>query len=332
MVQHHNREQQGAATATPVIGVLTNRDSDRNRRIWPRLCRQIQRNSGVFHFELRRIADVSQALQMFADAQVCALVINGGDGTVQAVLSCLINERPFASPPPLAVLPGGKTNMIAADLGLRGRPDRQLRRLLKRFRHKRKHPKPVERRVIALDLGDGGPPRVGMFFGTAGAVNGLLWCRERVHPMALPSWAAHAIALSLLVLAAIFRPRHSPLASHPIRLRFDGGEELNGRYTIVLATTLAHLLFRLRPFGRTGQGGLKISAVEAGAKPMVRGLLALLTGRFASGRVAGVHTRRTDWLRIEGEDPITLDGEIYRPQPGRAVTLSSAHQLTFLKL
>jgi len=332
MLQQQQPEQRAASTAAPLIGVLTNTLASRNRRAWPRVCRLLERYPHVFHFELSDIADVPQALRMFADAQVSAIVVNGGDGTVQAVLSCLINDRPFETAPPIAVLPGGKTNMIAADFGLRGRPDRQLRRLLKRFGHKRKPPESVERRVIALDMGDGAPPRIGMFFAGAGAVKGLMWCRKRVHPMKLPAWAAHGIALILLALATIFRPGRSPLQSHPIRLHLDGGEQLSGRYTLVLATTLDHLLFRLRPFGREGRGGLKFSAVEAGGKTMLRALLALLTGRFTRGGVDGLHVRRSERMRIEGEDPVTLDGEIYTPARDCPVILSGEHRLTFLRL
>ena len=59
------------------------------------------------------------------------LVINGGDGTVQAALTELYNGGHFGdSPPPVAVLPSGKTNLIALDLGARGDPIATLERLI----------------------------------------------------------------------------------------------------------------------------------------------------------------------------------------------------------
>lgn len=329
-----SRTEPIAAThgASPLIGVLTNRGSDRNRRSADKIANLLERNPHIFHFELTDIADIPQALSMFADARVSTLVINGGDGTVQAALSSLVNDRPFEIPPPIAVLPGGKTNMIAADLGMRGKPERQVKRLLKRMRRRRRAPKKVERNLIALDMGDGAPPRLGMFFGTAGVVNGLLWCRRRVHPLDLPSWAAHLAALWLLIFAAIARQERSPLRSEPLTVHLDGGETMRGRYSIVLATTLDHLLFRLRPYGRTGPGALGFSAVEAGGGAMWRAFLALLAGRFSNGGVDGLHVRRTDHLEVEGNEPITLDGEIYHPVAGRPIRLTGEHRLTFLKL
>ena len=51
------------------------------------------------------------------------LVINGGDGTVQAALTELYHGGHFGdNPPPVAVLPNGKTNLIAHDLGADGDP------------------------------------------------------------------------------------------------------------------------------------------------------------------------------------------------------------------
>ena len=48
------------------------------------------------------------------------LAINGGDGTVQAVLTEIHNGGHFGdAAPPVAVLPSGKTNLIALDLARR---------------------------------------------------------------------------------------------------------------------------------------------------------------------------------------------------------------------
>ena len=59
------------------------------------------------------------------------LVINGGDGTVQAALTEIYNGGHFGdAPPPVAVLPSGKTNLIALDLGARGDPIEALERLI----------------------------------------------------------------------------------------------------------------------------------------------------------------------------------------------------------
>ena len=72
----------------------------------------------IFHYEVEHAHQVGEALKTIARVHPKVLVINGGDGTVQAALTELYNGGHFGtSPPPVAVLPSGKTNLIALDLG-----------------------------------------------------------------------------------------------------------------------------------------------------------------------------------------------------------------------
>ena len=79
----------------------------------------------------RRADQIGEAMRTIARVEPAVLVINGGDGTVQAALTELHNGGHFGDePPPVAVLPNGKTNLIALDLGARGDPVEALERLL----------------------------------------------------------------------------------------------------------------------------------------------------------------------------------------------------------
>ena len=55
------------------------------------------------------------------------LAINGGDGTVAAILGALLESKPFVTPPLIALLPGGTANMSAGDVGLRGSLNKAVR-------------------------------------------------------------------------------------------------------------------------------------------------------------------------------------------------------------
>ena len=97
------------------------------------------------------------------------LAINGGDGTVQAVLTEIHNGAHFGDePPPVAVLPSGKTNLIALDLGARGDPIEALERLIE-VAQADLAPYTVARELIALRHSDNGDwPVIGMFLGERG--------------------------------------------------------------------------------------------------------------------------------------------------------------------
>ena len=78
-----------------------------------------------------RRRQIGEAMKIIARVRPKVLVINGGDGTVQAALTELYNGGHFGDkPPPVAVLPSGKTNLIALDLGARGDPIETLERLI----------------------------------------------------------------------------------------------------------------------------------------------------------------------------------------------------------
>lgn len=319
-------------TAAPLVGVLSNRESTRNRKSFARLREKISRTPHVFHIEISDIADIPKALKMFADARVALVAVNGGDGTIQAVLSHLYHDKPFSTQPLLAILPGGKTNMIANDLGVRGAPWRVLKRLLKRVRRNRLDSRIVARSAIALDPGDGLPARLGMFLGGAGMINAILWCRTKVHTRRLGSEKLeHALAILLLTLSIVSPFHRSPIAASEMRLETGDGAPIEGRFCLVIGTTLKALLFNLKPFGCSGEGAIKFSAIESGTASVLRAVIAVVTGWFGKQPPRGAHAGRTDRLIMHTTDPVTLDGEIFTPIEGKPIILQATGAFRFLR-
>jgi diacylglycerol kinase (ATP) len=99
---------------------------------------------GVLWAEPTSLAALDADLARFAAAKIEALIIDGGDGTVRNVLSAL--PRAFAEPPLLAVLAGGKTNVLALDLAA-GHPLLTLEAVLRRLAE----PEPQTKTRAALE-------------------------------------------------------------------------------------------------------------------------------------------------------------------------------------
>jgi ABC-type uncharacterized transport system substrate-binding protein len=81
----------------------------------------------VLQREVQTPTDVKETLADFARQEVNLLVVNGGDGTVQAALTAIFHKNFFETMPVLAVLrSAGTTSMIAGDIlgAHRGRPRR----------------------------------------------------------------------------------------------------------------------------------------------------------------------------------------------------------------
>ena len=66
----------------PVIGLISNPHSGRNRRQLEDIGRIVADYPGVHHRMTGDIGEVADVLEEFAAAKVDVLAINGGDGTV----------------------------------------------------------------------------------------------------------------------------------------------------------------------------------------------------------------------------------------------------------
>src|SRR6478672_12029690 len=96
--------------ARPRIALLSNPKSTGNLAQLPRIREYCAEHPDVFHYEVEHAHQVGEALKTISRVRPKVLAINGGDGTVQAALTEIHNERHFeGDAPPVAVLPSGKT-------------------------------------------------------------------------------------------------------------------------------------------------------------------------------------------------------------------------------
>src|SRR5437868_7563879 len=181
-----------ACRVRPRIALLSNPKSTGNLAQLPRIREYCADHPDVFHYEVEQASQIGEAMKVIARVRPKVLAINGGDGTVQAALTELYNGGHFGErPPPVAVLPSGKTNLIAIDLGARGDPIETLERLIELARTDLA-PYTVARELIALRHGADAPV-IGMFLGGAALAETMLYCREKIYPLGLPNGLAHVI-------------------------------------------------------------------------------------------------------------------------------------------
>src|ERR671916_468756 len=165
------------------VALLSNPRSTGNKSLLPRVRSFCAGHKDIFHYEVEHADQIGKALKTIARVKPKVLVINGGDGTVQAALTELHHGGHFgAEPPPVAVLPNGKTNLIALDLGAEGDPLKALERVLELARSDME-PHIVSRELIALTDGSAtGKPVLGMFLGGAGLADTLLFLPDKIYP------------------------------------------------------------------------------------------------------------------------------------------------------
>ena len=318
------------------IALLSNPKSTGNLAQLPRIREYCADHPDVFHYEVEHASQIGEAIRSIARVRPKVLAINGGDGTVQAALTELYNGGHFGDrPPPVAVLPSGKTNLIALDLGARGDPVQALEQLIGLARSEDLERYTVARELIALRRGEDERPVIGMFLGGAGLADTMLYCRDKIYPLGLPNGIAHGITAFALLMKLMLRIKASflPPDPEPLSVSLHGeNNRINGRFSLLAVTTLEKLLLSSELGGRR-EGVLKLLAVEERPSSILRGLFASLAGKLGREKVRGVHFEEADQITIHGDNSnVILDGETFRAERGFPINLKPAQPLSFVRL
>ncbi|MEM8917573.1 MAG: diacylglycerol kinase family protein [Pseudomonadota bacterium] len=319
------------------VALLSNPNSTGNRAILPEVRSYCVKTSDVFHYEVDTVDEIARALETIARVKPKVLVINGGDGTVQAALTELHQGGHFGdNPPPVAVLPNGKTNLIALDLGAEGDPLKALERIVEMAKHDL-HEHLVDRELIALS--DGGKDSkvvLGMFLGGAGLSEFILYCRHKIYPLGLPNAAAHVLTAIAALASVLFglRAKFLPNRPSPVKISLIREGEYQGNFAVLIVTTLEKLLLMRRLARSTkNRGRMQFVAIDQQAGAILRFLFAVVSGNLGKKRQKGIHFEQGDTIRIEGKNSnVLMDGELFRAQEGRPIVLKSTKPVSFLKL
>ena len=319
------------------IGVLSNLRAGQNAAGAVRVLDALREVPGLVHVETNRAAAAPEALHTLSQAGVELLLVNGGDGTLQNVLTALLGQDAFDGRVPLvAPLRGGRTNTSALDIGADRDPIRAVRKLLSTIEAGRLHQQIVERRVLRMELrhGQQRDVRYGMFFGAGVIHRGIELVQQR-----FPSgksqgvFGAGMVTAGLVARLAFGREADGILAADKIQLRVDGVAVERGESRLVMATTLQRLFLGLRPFWGSGPGGVRLTAISADARQLARAVPGILAGR--PGRCVveenGYLSRNAQRVALLAGCGLTVDGELIEPKSGRVVSITADRVVRFVR-
>lgn len=300
------------------IGVLSNPRSHRNRLTG---VKAPPADAALTVEQPRSPAELANVLARFADEGIDLLIIDGGDGTVRDVITAAAGL--FTGwMPRLAVVPSGKTNALALDLGIPR--DWTVEDAIAAARANRF----AERAPIEIRRRDGEetPPVRGFLFG-AGAFVRATSLAQRTHRAGAFNGLAVGLSLSLALAQTFFGSAgNSWRVGERMRIRSDDGREADRHFYILVGSTLENLPLGLKPFGEP-RPGLKVLAVDAPPKRMAFHVPALLAGSERAGlRKAGYHRGDPKRFDVSLASGFILDGEFY---PGGDLTVAAGEPLLF---
>jgi Diacylglycerol kinase catalytic domain len=317
------------------VALLSNPNATGNVALLPQIRTFCAGRSDIFHYEVEECSQMAEALASIARVRPKVIVVNGGDGTVQTALTELYNGRQFGrNPPPVAVLPNGKTNLIAIDLGAIGDPIEVLEKIL-HLASGNLSTHVVRRELIALTRGEqpSSRPVLGMFLGGAGAADTILYCRNKIYPLGLPNGLSHVIT-GIAVLFSLFSGLHNrflPAEPRPIKVSLIRDGLASRRFSFLIVTTLEKLLLKGRT-GRSGRG-LRLMAVDNSGRALLRAFVACISGKLGKKKIDGLHVEQGDLIRIEGDHAsVILDGEEFCADIGQPIILRPTSPMSFLRV
>jgi diacylglycerol kinase family enzyme len=268
-------------------------------------------------------------MSSFATAGVELLVINGGDGTLQKALTHILGAEESGWRPLLAPLRAGRTNTSALSLGADRNPARGLTAILQAVRSgvvaERVHQRPVMR----ADLGSDGV-QYGMFFGA-----GMLYAAINVTHEKFPDGRAQGhlgASLTTAALAArvVLGRYGGVLSPEKMQVAIDGEPVQPREFLMVMATTLDRLFLRMRPFWGSEDGPLRFSTIAARPRGL-RNVMRMLRGLPPSRPDEGCISHNVEQVVLGLDGGMTVDGELFGPQPGRTVELSAEQRVCFVR-
>lgn len=307
------------ALALTKAGVVRNPNSHANRTGRG----SDSRPDGVLLAQPTTAEAVAGELQRFADAGVGLIVVDGGDGTLREVLSAL-PQTYGETPPVLAVLASGKTNILALDLG--AGPGWTLEAALNRAAE----PEPAMKTREPIEVSWSGcdqPPIRGFVFGL-GAFVKATQMSQNVHRMGAYHNLSVALTLAGAAVGALFGgARDQWRQGVSVQASLDEEAPARGERFLLMATTLKRLPFGLQPFGPPREG-MKVLDVDAPPKRLHAAIPAVLRGSQAPWLAKnGYRRREAELVSLSLEQPVVIDGEIY---PGGEIKVRKGAPMRFL--
>lgn len=272
---------------------------------------------------------------MLARHDIDILAVNGGDGTLQRVLTEVMGNKVFADLPLLVPLRGGRTNMIALDIGSQRNPVAALATLRNITRSTDPlNGRIIERPVLRMDIESDGVTQYGMSF-SVGLLPRAIELTHRMFPEGRAQGVfGSGVVVGGLALRAAFGKLDGILQPDSMEIVLDGRTLAAKEFVLMLVTTLERFFLKIRPFWGREAGPIRFMAVAAGAVFSLTAVPKILYGRPPAWITpeVGYASHNVEHITLGVDCGLVMDGEMFAPQPARVVRLSATERVRFVRI
>lgn len=253
---------------------------------------------------LRDVGDFSDVDRLVEDALAAKaehIVIEGGDGTVQGILTEFLRHEKARNLPIFTLVPGGNTNQVARNIGLNSATPQAVAKALS--------PERVLTKAPLLRIKDKAQRKYYGFLFSSGALPQVTdYTKDKLHD--------RGIGGSLAVIGGIFKGATGTSGiTTPTKIKLNvnanGIQKLRGPHLGTIVTTLPGLMLKLDPFWGAGDRPLRVTYVAGEYQKLVRHVASLWVGNKSKDRSQdGMYSWTADDLKYRYKGPCVLDGEL----------------------
>lgn len=312
------------------IGLIINDKSDRSASVIDDVLAVAKRHKGIHTRVLDGINGLDSAMTEMSEKGVETLILGGGDGTLQAAFTDVLNNKRFETLPDFVALPCGMTNVIANDCGIKGAPAHALDTFLSR--HARGDTAATTRALIKLTIGEGAPI-FGFFLGAAAFHSAVQFSRDKVQARG----AKRSLALLATVLGYTWKvamDTRNTVECVPLKMAGDHVPipARDATQLLFMATTLKVLGSGIYPFWGGGDGPMAVTTVEEPGNKLLRAALYVIRGKSRPWFGAnGYHSWTEKVLTTHFSGPFVFDGEVFETTKDYPTILDCSQSVTFLQ-
>ncbi len=318
------------------VAVLVNPAARRNRKKRNRLEDILAGRPDVLVERAENFSDLAGIIDHFIQKDASAVIISGGDGTVQAVQTHLAESVSHDRLPRLAILPDGTTNMNASDIGVQNPQNRAVLERIAVSEYCMRTTTVKRRHTLRVDNPKDMTPQHGMFFGAGAIYRAVLMSHRDVHAKGLTGDWANAMTLAKALWQTVSKGDDPKIPDRiyqttEMKIEADGTPFASGGHLLLLTTTLHRLVLNSRPFWNQNGEALKLTTAGFPTRRLMSSLLPILYGgenRNLDPTIYRSTTARK--ISLDCSMPFILDGEIIEKPDDGPLTLSLGPEFEYL--
>jgi hypothetical protein len=284
----------------------------------------------VLRVQIDNFKSLADEMKNVAQAGVNTVFVEGGDGTIQAVLTEVLNhEKLFQNLPNIVLLPGGMTNLIVGIIGIKKPTPQKIDQLIDQPETARA----AELPLLRIDPQESARTHYGFLFSSGALPAATQFCLDKIHTQGIGG--AKAVRTTLFrVLMGRGEDREKILSPTFLRLDMDD-RHLVGDHLTSLATTLPKLMIGINPFWGTEDRPVRLTHVGPPVHRKVKNIARMFkNNQSAKARASMLDDGFQSWNLNEAtlthDGPLVLDGEVL-PDTKGPIKLSASTPLNFLR-